>query len=184
VPAATLGGDFFDIIQLSDTRCAVLVCDVMGHGVRAGLLTALIRGVVKEIGANAESPAYVLGEINRSLTPILEQTGQPLFATVFLAMIDTTAGSLAFANAGHPPPFVLHRTGGAVEKLTVPDPEPAAGLIDGFAYSQHEFPFRRAMCSSAIPTGCSKPAMPPGTASGRSACGRSSRKAPRCRLRS
>ena len=143
VPAATLGGDFFDIIQLSDTRCAILVCDVMGHGVRAGLLTALIRGVVKEIGANAESPAYVLGEINRSLTPILEQTGQPLFATVFLAMIDTTAGSLAFANAGHPPPFVLHRTGGAVEHLTVPDPEPATGLIDGFAYSQHEFPFRQ-----------------------------------------
>jgi sigma-B regulation protein RsbU (phosphoserine phosphatase) len=142
VPAATLGGDFFDIIQLSDTRCAVLVCDVMGHGVRAGLLTALIRGVVKEIGASVESPAYVLGEINRSLTPILEQTGQPLFATVFLAMIDTNAGSLAFANAGHPPPFVLHRASGTVEKLEVADPEPAAGLIDGFAYAQREFPFR------------------------------------------
>ena len=141
VPAATLGGDFFDIIQLSDTHCAVLVCDVMGHGVRAGLLTALIRGVVKEIGASAESPAYVLGEINRSLTPILEQTGQPLFATVFLALIDTATGSLAFANAGHPPPFVLHRAGGAVEKLAVADPEPATGLIDGFAYSQREFPF-------------------------------------------
>jgi sigma-B regulation protein RsbU (phosphoserine phosphatase) len=143
VPAATLGGDFFDIIQLSDNRCAILVCDVMGHGVRPGLLTALIRGVVKEIGASAESPAYVLGEINRSLTPILEQTGQPLFATVFLALIDTTAGSLAFANAGHPPPFVLHRASGTVEKLAVADPEPAAGLIDGFAYSQREFPFRQ-----------------------------------------
>jgi sigma-B regulation protein RsbU (phosphoserine phosphatase) len=142
VPAATLGGDFFDIIQLSDTHCVVLVCDVMGHGVRAGLLTALIRGVVKEIGASVESPAYVLGEINRSLTPILEQTGQPLFATVFLAMIDTAAGSLAFANAGHPPPFVLHRASGTVEKLEVADPEPAAGLIDGFAYAQREFPFR------------------------------------------
>jgi sigma-B regulation protein RsbU (phosphoserine phosphatase) len=143
VPAATLGGDFFDIIQLSDTHCAVLVCDVMGHGVRAGLLTALIRGVVKEIGASAESPAFVLGEINRSLTPILEQTGQPLFATVFLAMIDTAAGTLAFANAGHPPPFILHRATGAVEKLTRADPEPAAGLIDGFAYSEREFPFQQ-----------------------------------------
>jgi sigma-B regulation protein RsbU (phosphoserine phosphatase) len=142
VPAATLGGDFFDIIQLSNTHCAVLVCDVMGHGVRAGLLTALIRGVVKEIGASAGSPAYVLGEINRSLTPILEQTGQPLFATVFLAMIDTTAGSIVYANAGHPPPFVLHRADATVEKLAVADPEPAAGLIDGFTYSQYEFPLR------------------------------------------
>jgi PAS domain S-box-containing protein len=37
IPTTTLGGDFFDILQLSDTRCGVLVCDVMGHGVRAGL---------------------------------------------------------------------------------------------------------------------------------------------------
>src|SRR5690606_5176848 len=53
VPATTLGGDFFNIVQLSDTKCGVLICDVMGHGVRAGLLTALIRGVVGELGERA-----------------------------------------------------------------------------------------------------------------------------------
>lgn len=50
LPTTTLGGDFFAILQLSDSQCGVLVCDVMGHGVRAGLLTALIRGVVEEMG--------------------------------------------------------------------------------------------------------------------------------------
>ena len=41
IPATTLGGDFVHILPISDSRCGVLVCDVMGHGVRAGLLTAL-----------------------------------------------------------------------------------------------------------------------------------------------
>src|SRR5690606_16418535 len=55
IPATTLGGDFYNILQLSDTKCGVLICDVMGHGVRAGLLTALIRGVVGEMGERAEN---------------------------------------------------------------------------------------------------------------------------------
>jgi phosphoserine phosphatase RsbU/P len=134
VAAATLGGDFFDIVPLSDTQCAVLVCDVMGHGVRAGLLTALIRGVVKEIGA--AEPAHVLSEINHSLIPILERTGQPLFATVFFGVFDTSAGSLIFANAGHPPPLLVRSTLGQVEQLALANPEPAAGLVADFVYSQ------------------------------------------------
>ncbi len=135
IPTSTLGGDFFDVLQLSDTRCAVLVCDVMGHGVRAGLLTALIRGVVEEVGAHSGDPALVVGEINRGLMPIVEQTGQPIFATVFFGIIDLAARTLAYANAGHPPPFVRPAAGDAVLRLAPADPEPAAGLIADFPYS-------------------------------------------------
>lgn len=138
VPASTLGGDFFDVIQLSDTLCGVLVCDVMGHGVRAGLLTALIRGVVGEMGRRAENPPRVLAEINRCLAPILEQTGQPVFATAFFGVIDTAKGTLAYANAGHPSPMLIRCPGRTIERLVVPDPEPAAGLVDGFTYTRHE----------------------------------------------
>lgn len=138
VAAATLGGDFFDIIQLSDTQCGVLVCDVMGHGVRAGLVTALIRGVVEEMGAHTTNPAHVLAEINHSLAPILEQTGQPVFATAFFGVIDTSTGTLSYANAGHPPPLVRRGVDGLILRLAPSDPEPAAGLIDGFEYSRLE----------------------------------------------
>lgn len=141
-PAATLGGDFFDIVQLSETRCGVLLCDVMGHGVRAGLLTALIRGVVEELGARGDDPAHVLGEINRGLMPIVHQTGQPVFATAFFGVIDTAAGTLTYANAGHPAPLVLRTSTGAMERLTFENPEPAAGLVEDFAYSRGEVPFR------------------------------------------
>ena len=142
VPATSLGGDFCDIMPLSESQCGVLVCDVMGHGVRAGLLTALIRGVVREIDAGAVRPGHVLGEINRALTPILAQLGQPLFATLFFGVIDTAVGTLTVGNAGHPPPLIRRRDGGRVESVRLADPEPAAGLVDAFAYSESVFAFR------------------------------------------
>jgi phosphoserine phosphatase RsbU/P len=136
IPTTTLGGDFFDILQLSDTRCGVLVCDVMGHGVRAGLLTALIRGVVEEMGPRATDPAHVLGEVNRSLMPIIEQTGQPVFATVFFGVVDLAARSLTYGNAGHPAPWIRSANAGAMTRLAPVDPEPAAGLLGDFQYSR------------------------------------------------
>jgi sigma-B regulation protein RsbU (phosphoserine phosphatase) len=142
LPTTTLGGDFFDILRISDTRCGVLVCDVMGHGVRAGLVTALIRGVVGEVGARASSPAEVLAEINRSLAPILEQTGQPVFATAFFGFIDTQAQTITYANAGHPAPLIRHCDDPAPERLAPADPEPATGLVPDFSYSRLQSPFR------------------------------------------
>jgi len=141
IPATTLGGDFFDIVQLSDTKCGVLVCDVMGHGVRAGLLTALVRGVVEEMGARAGDPAHVLAEINQTFLPIVEQTGEPVFATAFFGVIDLAARVLSYGNAGHPPPLVLHRKSGEIARLAPADPEPAAGLLSGFGYTRHECEF-------------------------------------------
>jgi sigma-B regulation protein RsbU (phosphoserine phosphatase) len=141
IPATTLGGDFFNILQISDHKCGVLVCDVMGHGVRAGLLTGLIRGVVEEMGPRSADPAHVIAEINLSLMPIVEQTGQPVFATVFFGVIDLTARSFCYANAGHPPPLVLHAETGQIARLAPADPEPAAGLLADFKYSRHECSF-------------------------------------------
>ncbi|MEY2881437.1 MAG: hypothetical protein RLZZ15_3817 [Verrucomicrobiota bacterium] len=137
IPATTLGGDFFDVLQIAPQRCGVFICDVMGHGVRAGLLTALIRGVVEEMRDHSPDPAHVLAEINRSLEPILAQTGEPIFATAFFALIDLAAGTLAYANAGHPPPFVLPPDAAAPLRLAPADPEPATGLLPGFAYTNH-----------------------------------------------
>lgn len=142
IPATTLGGDFFSIVQLSDAKCGVLVCDVMGHGVRAGLIAALIRGIVEELGERAQDPVKVLGEINHTLTPILEKTGQPMFATAFFGVVDIISQTLVYGNAGHPPPFVMRRASGTVSRLVASDPEPAAGLVEKFSYTRQQCPFR------------------------------------------
>jgi sigma-B regulation protein RsbU (phosphoserine phosphatase) len=141
IPATTLGGDFFHLQQLTDAKCGVLVCDVMGHGVRAGLITALIRGVIEELDERAKDPAKVLAEINHTLTPILEKTGQPMFATAFFGVIDIVTQTLTYANAGHPPPFVLRRDERTVLRLATDDPEPAAGLVENFTYTKNTCPF-------------------------------------------
>ncbi|MFI5337518.1 MAG: PP2C family protein-serine/threonine phosphatase, partial [Opitutales bacterium] len=141
VPATNLGGDFTQILPLSDATCGVLICDVMGHGVRAGLVTALICGVVREMGARADNPADMLGEINRELIPLREQLGEPVFATAFYGVIDTAAATLTYANAGHPWPLVRRGFPRMVEALVSATPEPAAGLLDDFNYTAATTPF-------------------------------------------
>lgn len=145
-PATTLGGDFVHILPLSDSRCGVLICDVMGHGVRAGLLTALIRGVVEELEDRASDPAHVIGEINRGLMPIMEQTGELVFATASFAVIDIDSATLSYCNAGHPWPLVRRGSSGAVDALMSPDPEPAAGLVENFAYTSSTTSFEPGDC--------------------------------------
>jgi len=132
----------------------------MGHGVRAGLIAALIRGIVEELGERAQDPAKVLAEINHTLTPILEKTGQPMFATAFFGVIDIVAQSLIYSNAGHPPPFILQRGNRSVSRLAATDPEPAAGLIEKFAYTRQQCPFRTGDTLLGFTDGCLKPPMP------------------------
>jgi sigma-B regulation protein RsbU (phosphoserine phosphatase) len=118
----------------------------MGHGVRAGLLTALIRGVVEELDERASDPAQVIGEINRGLMPIVEQTREPVFATAAFAVIDTESGTLSYSNAGHPWPLVRRGSAGSVDALVSPDPEPAAGLVKNFAYTSSTTSFDPGDC--------------------------------------
>jgi sigma-B regulation protein RsbU (phosphoserine phosphatase) len=118
----------------------------MGHGVRAGLLTALIRGVVEELEERASDPAHVIGEINRGLMPIMEQTGELVFATACFAVIDIESGTLSYSNAGHPWPLVRRGARACVDALVSPDPEPAAGLVENFAYTSSTTSFDPGDC--------------------------------------
>ena len=71
ITTTELGGDFFDILALSDSSAGVLICDVMGHGVRAALVTAIVRGLIEELKPIAADPSRFLTELNRSLFAVL-----------------------------------------------------------------------------------------------------------------
>lgn len=131
-----LGGDFFDILRLSDHQAGVFICDVMGHGVRAALVTAIIRGLVEEMGAAASDPGKFLTEVNRSLCSILHQTVTPLFATAFYLVVDVANSRLQWSNAGHPAPYHVNRTTHAVSPLELPGqkPCPVLGLMETITY--------------------------------------------------
>jgi phosphoserine phosphatase RsbU/P len=136
-PSGAVSGDFFDVFQLSETAIGVFICDVMGHDVRAALVTAMLRAFVEDASAKTTDPGLLLTEINRALFKVFRQAGTTMFATGFYLVADVATGRLAYANAAHPHPLRLQRSTGAVDVLGH-DPGvkkgPALGLFKEAAY--------------------------------------------------
>jgi serine phosphatase RsbU (regulator of sigma subunit) len=140
-PMAAVSGDFYTVNRLSDTAVAVFIVDVMGHGVRAGLITAMICALVEKFSAAAADPAEMLSKINRSLRTILEHADSILFVTGFYLVADAARSRMLYANAGHPEPFLVHRTRGELESIgSNGSGGPPLGLFDDAQYHTCECP--------------------------------------------
>jgi serine phosphatase RsbU (regulator of sigma subunit) len=140
LPTGAVGGDFFSVVALSDTKAGVFICDVMGHGVRSALVTAIVRTLVEELTPIAANPGQLLSQINHDLRTILKQSGSIMFTTAFYAVVDLETHRLCYANAGHPKPLLVHRSSGEVESLRNAGSasSPALGLFDGSTYKTSE----------------------------------------------
>ena len=131
-PTGQVGGDFFNVLRLSDSKAGLFMCDVMGHGVRSALVTAMVRALVEELRPVAMDPGQLLTRINSDLRAILQQTGTPLFTTAFYMTADLENREILFANAGHPKPFLIHRlsdTGRSASSTHDGKSRPALGLV-------------------------------------------------------
>jgi len=139
-PAETVSGDFFTVSQISPTEAAVLICDVTGHGVRAALVTAMIRAIAEELKPLAREPANFLRKLNSDLLSILKTTGSPMLTTAFYAVMDCATGKLLFANAGHPKPLLLRRSNNSITPLANASGrgQPALGLFEYPTYTTTE----------------------------------------------
>jgi phosphoserine phosphatase RsbU/P len=139
-PAETVSGDFFNILALSDEEAAVFICDVTGHGIRAALVTAMIRALAEELKPLSRDPGMFLRKLNSDLCSILKTTGSPMLTTAFYLVADWTTGVMRFANAGHPKPLLIRRAAGSVEPLVnvTGQSQPALGLFDDPPYQTTE----------------------------------------------
>ncbi|HYE93037.1 MAG TPA: PP2C family protein-serine/threonine phosphatase, partial [Terriglobales bacterium] len=120
-PSGQVGGDYFDYFALPNGRLGLVVADVSGHGVSSAIVMAGLRSTLHAEVRGDFSPAHALGRANELLARDFASTN--MFVSVFLATYDPATGALAYSNAGHPPPFVVH--GAHVEPLE------GAGLIIG-----------------------------------------------------
>lgn len=145
-PNGAVGGDFFDVLPLSDTLAGLFICDVMGHGVRAALVTAMVRALLESLRPVAAEPGRLLAEMNRDLLAIFGQATVPVFVSAFYATISTTDGRLVYANAGHPAPLVIRRGANDVTYLPTPGghPGPPLGVRDQAGYPVAETSLARA----------------------------------------
>lgn len=116
-PSGTIGGDFFFVRALSDETAVLFICDVMGHDVRAALVTAMIRALVEESQALGAQPAELLDRINVELRRLLRQAGGLMFATGAALCVNVATGEVRYALAGHPPPTWLHAATGLCQPL-------------------------------------------------------------------
>ena len=137
-PAGGVGGDFYDQIPLGDGLTGILICDVMGHGVRSALVTAMVRTLVEELRPKANEPALFLTLLNTQLSKLLQRTGEMIFVTAAYGLFDANSGKLRYAQAGHPPPL-LARLGEELPAL-LPGHEqaggPALGLMEDHVYAE------------------------------------------------
>jgi sigma-B regulation protein RsbU (phosphoserine phosphatase) len=117
LPEGRVGGDFFTINQISDTQAGILICDVMGHGVHAALVTAVERVLVDEIHDFAGDPGAFLGELNKRLHHFFEPLSTSMFVTALYLVIDIATGVVRFANASHPQPIHINRAHHSVRNM-------------------------------------------------------------------
>lgn len=139
-PASTVGGDFFDLIELDENRAGILIADVMGHGARSALITAILRALVRNRPRGGEDPGRFLSDLNRHLLDVISRSGQTLFVTAFFLVLDTLQGKAHWAVAGHPAPLRVRRgSGKPPEPLwTEPQHQPALGLLEDVEFHTHE----------------------------------------------
>jgi sigma-B regulation protein RsbU (phosphoserine phosphatase) len=140
LPEGRVGGDFFTITQISDTQAGILICDVMGHGVHAALVTAVERVLVEEIHSFAGDPGAFLGELNKRLHHFFEPLSTVMFVTALYMVIDLATGVVRFANASHPPPLHINRAQHSVRNMgTVLEHPPfALGVASDSIYPTNE----------------------------------------------
>jgi len=102
---ARVGGDFYDVIRLSENCIGVLIADVTGFGLPAAVIMATARMAFRTFATLASSPKAILEKANEAL---LESTLAGHHLTAFLGLLDTDMLTFQYVNASHWPPYLLH----------------------------------------------------------------------------
>lgn len=141
-PANRVGGDYYDFIPTdrdrqkslasqASTRWALVIGDVMGKGVPAGLIMTMTRGMLRGEVLNGHSPARILQHLNRVMYADLENSHR--FVTLFCSEYDPDTQILTYSNAAHNPPLLWHAATKTIKRLDT------LGMLIGLdAHNQYE----------------------------------------------
>lgn len=128
-----VGGDYFDYIPIDAKRVAVVVADVVGHGIAAALLMAKVAAESRFAVATTKEAAAAVHEINRNLSGL----NVDRFATALLGILDIGDHSFTYVNAGHMPPVV--RTSDGDVKLIEGESGLPIGIMEEAEYEANRF---------------------------------------------
>ncbi|QNM05331.1 PP2C family protein-serine/threonine phosphatase [Qiania dongpingensis] len=132
-PAKEVGGDFYDFFLVDDDHLAIVIADVSGKGVPAALFMVIAKTLLKNCAQTGLSPKAVLEKVNNQLC---ENNEAQMFVTVWLGILEISAGRLTCANAGHEYP-ALRKDGGDYELVKDKHGFVLAGMEDA-RYREYE----------------------------------------------
>ena len=117
LPARIISGDYYDYIDLGAEKFGIVIADVSGKGVPAGMLMAMCRSALRSVASGEISPSKVMAAVNRQIFPDIRED---MFISMTYSVLDTAAGSLTLSRAGHEPALLFRRETGKVELLRSP----------------------------------------------------------------
>lgn len=127
IPARSVGGDFFDWVELSEGRAMFTLGDVSSKGIPAALLMSNTLSHLRAESLRYDDPADCLTAVNSLIVP---HTSRGMFVTIFLGFVDPD-GVLHYATAGHPLPLYHTKSGfGSLEC----EKNPPIGILPGYKY--------------------------------------------------
>ncbi len=126
-PAAQVGGDYFDVIPLDETTCALVVADISGKGFSAALLMASLRSMLRNQIRHRARVDETIALLNNGF---VDDAPDNRFVTLFYGELDIPSGILTYVNAGHNPPFLFQK--GTVSMLT--EGGPIVGFRKDFTF--------------------------------------------------
>ena len=135
--SSELAGDFWGVAPLDDTRLAVYMVDIAGHGIAAAANTFRLHEIINSEDMNGLSPAAFLARVNARFHARIP-AGQ--FATIFYGVVDVARHTFTYASAAAPPPLIGTRGNGATRPLA--NRGLLAGAIGGASYTEHVEPLR------------------------------------------
>lgn len=136
IPSFHLSGDFYSVSKTADGGASILLADVMGHGVRAAMVTAMIQIAVQQLRSYANQPAEYMNRLNDLMHRTIQPIGETIFATAVYCYIDLKHKKLTYVQAGAR--HGVYVPAGNVDAAIFPcnNMRPALGLIPGAEYTE------------------------------------------------
>lgn len=132
-PAQIVGGDYFDFVDFQDGKPGLVMADVSGHGVSAGMFMSSMQTAFHTLVPQSDSPVDVLERLNHLYIHNINFT---TFVTIFFGKYDPFTRTLSYANAGHSSAYLYRVT--TNQEIWLRPTGPAIGISEGFTIRRED----------------------------------------------
>jgi phosphoserine phosphatase RsbU/P len=141
-PMSQVGGDYFDLVPLGENRLAVIVADVVGHGIAAAMLMAKISAEARYAFAINDDPRKAVQLMNRNLSDL----NLDKFVTLIAGVMDFSQHAITLVNAGHQPPILIPAGKKKPTELRIVGSGLPLGILDSVEYGAERIELNAGDC--------------------------------------